>query len=77
MADTVEQARLRRLLEAEQEIIRSQEWQDGTLKNRRADLKSVTAEINKLRAAGVTLDDEVTVPSNRRRGMARRVIFID
>lgn len=41
MADTVEQARLRRLLEAEQEIIRSQEWQDGTLKNRRADLKAL------------------------------------
>lgn len=75
MADTVEQARLRRLLEAEQEVMRSQEWQDGTVKNRRADLKNISAEINKLRAAGVTLDDEVTGGSVKRR--AKRVILLD
>lgn len=37
MTDTVQQARLRALLEAEKKVLKSQEWQDGTIKNRRAD----------------------------------------
>lgn len=58
MTDTVQQARLRALLEAEKKVLKSQEWQDGTIKNRRADYQQIRRSIDELRAAGVTLPEE-------------------
>lgn len=78
MADTVQQARLRALLAAEVKVLKSQEWQDGTVKNRRADLKTIQAEIATLRAAGVTLAEEATESATvARRVYAKRVILRD
>ncbi len=75
-ADTVQQARLRALLASEQKILKSQEWQDGTIKNRRADYKQVAEEIKQLRAAGVMLPEEIETIQNNRGGVAR-VILVD
>ena len=55
MSDTVQQARLRALLEAEKKVLKAQEWQDGTIKSRRADYQQIRNSIDELRAAGVTL----------------------
>ena len=74
--DTVQQARLRALLASEQKILKSQEWQDGTIKNRRADYKQVAEEIKQLRAAGVMLPEEIETIQNKRGGVAR-VILVD
>lgn len=58
MSDTVQQARLRALLEAEKKVLKAQEWQDGTIKSRRADYQQIRNSIDELRAAGVTLPEE-------------------
>lgn len=61
MSDTVQQARLRSLLEAEKKVLTAQEWQNGTIKNRRADYQQIRKSIDELRASGVTLPEETAV----------------
>ncbi len=75
MTDTVQQARLRALLEAEKKVLKSQEWQDGTIKNRRADYQQIRRSIDELRAAGVTLPEE-SAEAVRASGSARTKRFI-
>lgn len=78
MTDTVQQARLRALLEAEKKVLKSQEWQDGTIKNRRADYQQIRRSIDELRAAGVILPEEsaevVQKPESAR---TKRFILLD
>lgn len=75
MTDTVQQARLRALLEAEKKVLKSQEWQDGTIKNHRADYQQIRRSIDELRAAGVTLPEE-SAESVQASGSARTKRFI-
>ncbi len=75
MTDTVQQARLRALLEAEKKVLKSQEWQDGTIKNRRADYQQIRRAIDELRAAGVTLPEE-SAEAVQASGSARTKRFI-
>lgn len=75
MTDTVQQARLRALLEAEKKVLKSQEWQDGTIKNRRADYQQIRRSIDELRAAGVILPEE-SAKAVQKSGSARTKHFI-
>lgn len=75
MTDTVQQARLRALLEAEKKVLKSQEWQDGTIKNRRADYQQIRRSIDELRAAGVILPEE-SAEAVQKSGSARTKHFI-
>lgn len=75
MSDTVQQARLRALLEAEKKVLKSQEWQDGTIKSRRADYQQIRNSIDELRAAGVTLPEE-TAGSTKTASASRTKRFV-
>lgn len=78
MSDNVQQARLRALLEAEQKILKSQEWQDGNIKSRRADYDKVRQAIEGLRSAGVMLPEEMSSGGNNMSsGRTKRVILLD
>ena len=60
--------RLQSYLEAEKKALNSQEYQDGTKKNRRADLGSIGSGINQLLAGGA---------GNSSSGRSRRVVLRD
>lgn len=78
--DTLSQARLRYLLEAEQAVLKSQKWKDGTVENQRAEYQQIAAEIKQLRNAGVKLPEELetdTPATQNRNSRVRRVVFIE
>jgi len=52
MADDIQKARLDAYVAAEIKALNSQEYQDGNVKNRRADLGDISSGINKLLASG-------------------------
>lgn len=77
--DTISQGRLRYLLEAEQAVLKSQKWKDGTVENQRAEYQQIAAEIKQLRSAGVKLPEEIEVETaaRPRNSRVRRVVFIE
>lgn len=52
MSSTVQDERLKNYLAAEQKTLLSQEYQEGSKKNRRADLRAIGDGINELLAGG-------------------------
>lgn len=70
MADNVQDERLKNYLEAERKTLLSQEYQEGSRRNRRADLNRISEGINELMAGGAG----VTISPG---GRSRRVILRD
>ncbi|SDD89341.1 hypothetical protein [Sporomusa acidovorans] len=70
MANNIQEDRLKNYLDAERKTLLAQEYQDGSKKNRRADLNQISEGINELLAGGIG----VTVQPG---GRSRRVIFRD
>lgn len=64
MADSVQDERLKNYIDAEKKALVSQEYQDGTQRNRRADLNQIREGANALISAGAV-------------GRSRRVILRD
>ena len=54
MADSVQEERLKNYIDAEKKALISQEYQDGTQRNRRADLSQIRDGTNALISAGAT-----------------------
>lgn len=52
MANNIQEERLKNYVEAEKKTLLSQEYQEGSKKNRRADLKAIGDGINELLAGG-------------------------
>lgn len=78
MTDSVQETRLRALIESEKKILKAQEYQDGTIKNRRADYMQVRTAIDQLRAAGVTLPEERSADSGvTANPKSKRVVLLD
>jgi hypothetical protein len=78
MSDTVQQARLRSLIEAEKKVLTAQEWQNGTIKNRRADYQQIRKAIDELRSAGVMLPEETAGTAQSATGArTKRIILLD
>lgn len=73
MAENIQNERLKTYLEAEKKTLLSQEYQDGTKRNRRASLNQINDGINALLATGATND--TTGKTNQ--GRSRRVILRD
>ena len=71
MSEEIQKERLNAYLEAEKKALLSQEYQEGSKKNRRADLNDIGAGINNMLAAGIGND-----PSEVGK-RSRRVIFRD
>lgn len=71
MSEDIQNARLKAYLDAEKKTLLSQEYQDGTMKNRRASLNQINNGINALLATGAT-NGAATVT-----GRSRRVILRD
>ena len=70
MADSIQEERLKNYLEAERKTLLSQEYQEGSKRNRRADLNRINEGINELMAGGTG----VTLQPG---GRSRRIIFRD
>lgn len=70
MADNIQEERLKNYLEAERKTLLSQEYQEGSKRNRRANLNQINEGINELIAGGAG----VTVQPG---GRSRRVILRD
>lgn len=70
MAGNVQEERLKNYIEAERKTLLSQEYQEGSKRNRRADLSRISEGINELMAGGVGV-------SPQPRGRSRRIIFRD
>ena len=72
MAEDINKQRLANYLEAEKKAMEGQEYQDGSIKVRRADLDKLGSGINTLLATGAG----ATVTGTSQ-GRCRRVIFVD
>lgn len=70
MADNIQEERLKSYIDAERKTLLSQEYQEGSKRNRRANLNQITAGINELMAGGAGMNVQ---PGGR----SRRVIFRD
>ncbi|WP_333594126.1 DUF6148 family protein [Anaerospora hongkongensis] len=70
MADNIQEERLKNYLEAEKKTLLSQEYQEGSKRNRRANLNQISDGINELMAGGAGINHQ---PGGR----SRRVIFRD
>lgn len=70
MAENIQEERLKNYIDAERKTLLSQEYQEGTKRNRRANLDQISAGINELMAGGAG----ATVQPG---GRSRRVIFRD
>ncbi|MDU2063770.1 MAG: hypothetical protein E6713_02930 [Sporomusaceae bacterium] len=69
---SVNDERLQAYLDAEKKALVSQEYQDGTQKNRRASLNQISEGVNSLLAAGAGIGGASASP-----GRSRRVVFRD
>ncbi len=70
MADNIQEERLKNYLEAEKKTLLSQEYQEGSKRNRRANLNQISDGINELMAGGAGINHQ---PGGR----SRRVILRD
>lgn len=70
MADSIQEERLKAYIDAEKKALLSQEYQEGSKKNRRADLNQISGGINELLAGGAGT-------TFRPGGRSRRIILRD